>query len=94
MKELDGEVLAISVDHIYSHRVFDASLSGLPFPLLADWHRTVTKSYGVYNEEQARANRSAFVLDREGVVRFVNPQFDARNQQHYDQVLQALKEIP
>lgn len=87
-------MLAISVDHIYSHRVFASSLSGLPYPLLADWQGKVSRLYGVYDEEHGRAIRSVFVVDRDGIVRYVNTRFDARNQQHYDDMLQALQSLP
>ncbi len=40
--------------------------------MLADFHPkgVVAKAYGVYNEERGTANRSVFLVDKQGVVRF------------------------
>lgn len=51
------------------HRQFQAKL-GLPFPLLSDEARQVTKRYGVLDETWNLAKRSYFIIDRKGVVRF------------------------
>lgn len=51
------------------HRQFQAKL-GLPFPLLSDETRQVTKRYGVLDETWNLAKRSYFIIDRKGVVRF------------------------
>ncbi|MCA3748236.1 MAG: peroxiredoxin [Rubrobacter sp.] len=60
-------VLAISVDSPWSHRAW-AEARGITFPLLSDFHREVTKAYGVLHE-RGFAERAYFVIDREGVVR-------------------------
>ena len=48
------------------------SLGGIPFPLLSDYwpHGTVGKAYGVFNEERGLDMRSAFILDKDGVIRY------------------------
>ncbi|MBI4492926.1 MAG: redoxin domain-containing protein [Chloroflexi bacterium] len=94
LQAADAEVLAISADSIHSHRVFAEQLGGLPFPLLSDWGRTVAPSYGVWNAERHTPIRSAFVVDREGILRFANPRFDARDEHHYEQVIQAVEQLP
>lgn len=38
------------------------------FPLLSDWHRKVVKDYGVYNETTGYANRTTFVIDKDGII--------------------------
>jgi len=39
---------------------------------MSDFHHKgeIAKAYGVYNEERGTANRSVFVIDKEGIVRF------------------------
>jgi peroxiredoxin len=48
----------------------------MPFPLLADEHREVAKSWGVYvsfNYESFRIARPAtFLIDPEGIIRYVH----------------------
>ncbi|HEX8346177.1 MAG TPA: peroxiredoxin [Actinoplanes sp.] len=65
------QVLTVSVDSPYSHKVW-AEREGFEFPLLADFwpHGAVASAYGVFNEAYGIANRGTFVIDREGVVRF------------------------
>jgi mycoredoxin-dependent peroxiredoxin len=66
-----AQVLAISVDSPYAHKVW-ATREGYDFPLLADFwpHGAVAASYGVLNDQLGAANRGTFLIDRTGVVRF------------------------
>lgn len=68
----DTEVLALSCDPVYSLRAF-ADAEGLNFPLLSDFwpHGAVASAYGVLNQATGAAERSTFIVDREGVVRGV-----------------------
>lgn len=87
-------MLGISGDHVWAHKAYAKSFDGLPFPLLADWGMAVTKSYGVHNPDRDAPKRVVFVLDREGVVKFKNNTFDARNPDHYAEVMKVLEDLP
>jgi alkyl hydroperoxide reductase subunit AhpC len=63
--------VGISTDSIYSHEAWAKSLGGITYPLLADIHRDVVKRYGVHWPELNACYRAALVVDRQGVVRFV-----------------------
>lgn len=65
----NAELLAISVDNVWSHLAF-ASDRKLHFPLLADFHPKgeVARAYGVFEEENGESARALFVVDAEGVV--------------------------
>lgn len=91
---MGAELLAISGDHVWAHKAFSRSLDGVPYPLLADWGMAVTKLYGVHNAERNCPIRSAFVVDREGTLRFVNAEFNTRDPGHYAQVLEELQKLP
>jgi len=67
----DSEVLAISCDPTYALRIF-ADSDGLNFPLLSDFwpHGAVAKAYGVFNESTGAPQRSSYVVDRTGRVRW------------------------
>lgn len=54
----------------------------------------VTRRYGVHNPERNTPKRAAFVIDREGIVRFKNTAFDARDAGHYAEVLEQIAELP
>jgi peroxiredoxin len=87
------QVLAVSVDSPYAHKVW-ANEQGYDFPLLADFwpHGKVASDYGVFNEAAGIATRGTFVIDKSGVVRWkvVNAIPDARDQSEY---LKALAEL-
>ncbi|MEU5905428.1 peroxiredoxin [Micromonospora sp. NPDC047467] len=78
------QVLTVSVDSVYSHKVW-ADREGYQFPMLADFwpHGAVAQAYGVFNDVAGFANRGTFVIDRTGVVRFaeMNGPGEARDQQ-------------
>jgi alkyl hydroperoxide reductase subunit AhpC len=65
------QVVGISTDSIYSHEAWAKSLGGISYPLLADIQRDVVKRYGVHWPELNACYRAAFVVDKQGVVRFV-----------------------
>lgn len=87
------QVLTVSVDSVFSHRVW-AEQQGFTFPLLADFwpHGAVAQQYGVFNDIAGIALRGSFVIDREGVVRWkvVNAVPDARDHDEYAKVLASL----
>jgi mycoredoxin-dependent peroxiredoxin len=67
----DVQVLTVSVDSAYSHKVW-AEKEGFQFPLLSDFwpHGAVAKKYGVFNDDRGIANRGTFVIDKHGTVQF------------------------
>jgi alkyl hydroperoxide reductase subunit AhpC len=67
----DAQVVGISTDSIYSHQAWAKSLGGISYPLLADIHRDVVKRYGLHWPELNAGYRATFVVDTQGVVRFV-----------------------
>ena len=69
--ELGAQVLGISVDSSYVNVRF-AEETGAQFPLLSDFNRDVSQAYGVLNDDffgmKGVADRSAFVVDKDGTV--------------------------
>jgi peroxiredoxin len=68
-KELDGELLGLSVDSAWCHTAFSQNRK-LHFPLLADFHpkAAVAQQYGVYRDEDGVSERALFVIDPDGLV--------------------------
>jgi peroxiredoxin len=85
--------LGISADHIHAHNVFSASLSMLPYPLLSDWHRKTIKDYKVFNEKGEVAIRSVFVVNKEGVITYLNTSFKADKKEDYQAVFTELEKL-
>ncbi|WP_249997621.1 peroxiredoxin [Actinoplanes sp. M2I2] len=65
------QVLAVSVDSVYAHKVW-AMQEGFDFPLLADFwpHGAVAQEYDVFHTGGGMANRGTYLIDRDGVIRF------------------------
>ena len=61
-------VLGMSVDSTWANAAFADKL-GVKFPILSDANRDISKSYGVWNEQGLVANRSTFVIDKNGIVK-------------------------
>src|SRR5262245_21431371 len=71
----DAQVLGVSVDSVPSHVAFAKSLGGIEsYPLLADFHPKgeVSKKYGVWKDDKGISERAVFVIDRKGIVRYVD----------------------
>ncbi len=89
----DVELLTVSVDSLFAHRVW-AEQENFQFSLLADFwpHGAVAKQYGVFDEARGLAIRGTFVIDKEGVVRWsvVNPIPQARDIADYQKALAEL----
>ena len=89
----NAQVLTVSVDSTYSHKVWSLQ-QGFQFPLLSDFwpHGGVAAAYGVFDTVTGRANRGTFLIDRTGVIRFaeeLGPR-DPRDQKAWREALEAL----
>jgi len=91
-KELDAQILGVSLDDVESHKAF-AENHGLPFPLLADVDGTTSAAYGVKTRKFGMmfAKRQTFVIGPDGNIakhyEKVNPS------EHSKQVLADLEEL-
>ena len=89
IRELGAEVLGVSVDNVLSHQHFTQKFS-LPFQLVADSDKSITKAYGVLNEKSNMARRVTFIIDEKGIVEKV---FDpVKADAHTQQVIDALSQ--
>lgn len=74
LKELDVEVLSVSVDSTFVHKMWnDHELSkmigkDIPFPMLADQNGNIGKLYGIYDEDSGTETRGRFIIDPDGIV--------------------------
>ncbi|HXS28916.1 MAG TPA: peroxiredoxin [Steroidobacteraceae bacterium] len=70
----DAQLLGVSLDSEYVHlawRQQKEELKGLPFPMLADIKRELTGALGILDAEAGVAQRATFIVDPQGVIRFV-----------------------
>jgi peroxiredoxin len=92
-QDSNATVLAISVDSKFAQRAY-AEREEFEFDLLADFwpHGAVARAYGVFDETSGMALRGTFIIDPEGIVRYVvvNPRGQARDFAEYRKALSTL----
>jgi peroxiredoxin Q/BCP len=69
--EVGAQILAISPQSVESHEGFSCKQGGFAFPLLADEDKDVGRSYGIIGP-LGFYRRAAFVIDKEGVLRYAH----------------------
>lgn len=88
----DAQVLGVSIDNEYVHLAWrnqHPDLKNLPFPMLADLKRELSTNLGVLDKNQGVALRATFIVDPEGVIRFVSVN-DLSVGRNVDEVLRTL----
>ena len=74
LQKLDVEVLAVSVDSQFVHKVWqEEELSkmvdgGVPFPMVSDGAGKIGSVYGVYDEAGGVDVRGRFIIDPDGII--------------------------
>ena len=70
----DAQLLGVSIDSEYVHLAWrnnHADLKDLPFPMISDIKRELTTALGVLHKEDGVAMRATFIVDPQGIIRFV-----------------------
>ena len=70
----DTQVYGVSTDSEFVHLAWRSSkseLKDLPFPMLSDIKRDLSQALGILDVEAGVAQRATFIVDPQGVVRFV-----------------------
>lgn len=92
-EDANATVLALSVDSKFTLRAY-AEKEGYAFDLLADFwpHGGVASLYGVFDPNSGMAKRGTFIIDPDGIVRYVvvNPRGQARDLAGYRAALSEL----
>ena len=93
----NAQVLGISVDSIFTLAKYKED-QNLNFPLLSDFNKTVSTEYGsLYDnfvfDMKGVSKRSAFVLDKQGVVRFAQVLENAGDLPDFTAIQKTLQEL-
>ena len=87
----NAEVFGISTDSFFSHKAWADAL-GLKHRLLADVHRTVAKSYGLYFEPLNCSKRATVIVDKNGKVAYAKVQ-EIKTARNDKEIIEALKKL-
>ncbi len=94
---LNARVYGISVDSLFTQDKFKKE-QNLNFPLLSDFNKVVSKAYDTiydhwFNDMDGVSKRSAFVIDKEGIVRYAEVLENASEIPNFDAIQRCLQEI-
>jgi glutaredoxin-dependent peroxiredoxin len=99
-EDLDAQVLGISIDSPFTLKMWQEK-NNYNFPLLSDFNREVAANYGALYDVFAPgkfdfkgvAKRSAFVIDKEGVIKHAEVLEDFTKEPSYEAIKNTLEEI-
>ena len=91
---LNARVFGISVDSPFVTDKFRSDLD-IPFPILSDFNKDVSRQYGVLHEDlmglKGVSKRSAFVIGKDGKVVYSWVSEDPKVKPNFDEIKAALK---
>jgi len=73
-RDRDAQLIGVSTDSEFVHLAWRAQhpdLKDLPFPMLSDLRRDLSTNLGVLDVNEGVARRATFIVDPNGVIRFV-----------------------
>ena len=98
LTDLRAQVVGVSVNDPFSNKGFSEK-NYLPYPILSDYKREVIKKYGLELENFAGlqgytvAKRSIFVLDQQGIIRYMWISENPTIEPDYKEIEEALSQI-
>jgi peroxiredoxin len=96
-ERLDAQILAISVDSLFTLAQWKMD-QGFNFPMLSDFNKTLSKKYDVLYKEfvfemKGVSKRSAFVIDKTGIVRYAEVLENAGEMPNFEAVKNTLESL-
>lgn len=96
-ESLEVQPFGISVDSLHTLGKFKIE-QNLNFPLLSDFNKEVSKTYGALYEEfgfgmKGVSKRAAFLVDKEGIIQYAEVLENAGLQPDFNAILVKLREM-
>lgn len=98
--DLNAQILAISVDSPFSQKLWNDKQK-FNFPLLSDFNKEVSQLYGSFFDVflpgnfdyKGVAKRSAFVIDKNGIIRYTEILPTPGEEPNYNAIKETLKKL-
>ena len=95
--DVQAKVFGISVDSLYTLAKYKQE-QNLNIVLLSDFNKEVSLSYGALYETfsygmKGVSKRAAFVIDKQGIVQYIEVLENSSEQPHFEQINKILREI-
>jgi len=96
-EKLNVQVLAISVDSLFTLAQWKLD-QGFNFPMLSDFNKTVSKKYDTLYKEfvfemKGVSKRSAFLIDKNGIVRYAEVLENAGELPNFEAIQTSLENL-
>lgn len=94
-KKLKTEVVAVSTDTVFTHKAWletEALLKGFAYLMASDHNGKFSAELGIYDEKNGMAQRAAFIIDPEGVLRAADLVSDSIGRSA-DEILRKLRAL-
>lgn len=96
-ENLNAQVMAVSVDSLFTLEKFKEE-QNYNFPLLSDFNKEASRAYGALYEDfvldmKGVSKRSAFVIDKEGVVQYAEVLDSAGDLPNFSAVKETLEQL-
>lgn len=93
----NAQVYGISVDSLFTLDKFKKE-QHLNFPLLSDFNKKASRAYGsiyetFFNDMEGVSKRSAFVIDKDGIVQYAEVLENAGEVPNFDAIKECLNRI-
>jgi peroxiredoxin len=95
--QANAQVLGISVDSLFTLAKYKED-QHLNFPLLSDFNKTVSTTYGALYDNfvfdmHGVSKRSAFVVDKQGIIRYAEVLETATDLPNFEAIHKALEQL-
>lgn len=73
-KKAGAEIIGVSRDTVYVHKAWvehDERVAKAKYPLVEDRKGDISRDYGVLDEESGNSQRGLFIIDPEGVIKYI-----------------------
>lgn len=94
---MNCEVIGMSTDALYSLKKYKEE-QNLNFTLLSDFNKEISLMYGAqyaewFNLMKGVAKRAAFVIDKEGIIRYAEVLENASDLPNFDAIKKTIEEV-
>lgn len=96
LSQLDVQVLAISTDSVYAHKVFkdiSPSASKVQYPLVSDRSQMISRAYRVLDQTAGTSFRASIIIDPDQTIvsKIVYPKEVGRNAYEILRLIQGIQ---
>ncbi|MDF2521341.1 MAG: peroxiredoxin [Clostridia bacterium] len=71
-EKYNAKVIGINPDSVYTHRAWLEKIGQIDYPLVSDYTKALSRSFGILDEETGVAYRGTFIIDPEQKVRYAS----------------------